>query len=139
MSSVPGSPSAELVRFAGRRTNGWDSRATSVLRETVVADSFMTSLRSMDEIPDLPDRGAGVVPVAFLGDSIHAMSPAGGEGARTAFGDAALLVSHLRAGGSVADAVADYHADMRITAGEALKRSANYTTANDTAKEASRA
>lgn len=131
---APGTDPAELVRFAGRRTDGWDPRATSVLREAVVADSFLTSLRAVSEIPDLPDRGAGVVPVAFLGDAIHTMSPAGGEGANTAFGDAALLVSHLRADGAVADAVARYHADMRITAGEALKRSANYST-----KEPSRA
>jgi 2-polyprenyl-6-methoxyphenol hydroxylase-like FAD-dependent oxidoreductase len=55
------------------------------------------------------------------------MSPAGGEGANTAFGDAALLVSHLGSGGPVAAAVARYHADMRVTAGEALRRSANYT------------
>jgi len=122
---APGADPAELVRFAGWRTSGWDSRATSVLREAVVADSFLTSLRSMREIPEIPVRAG--VPVAFLGDAIHAMSPAGGEGANTAFGDAALLVSHLRAGGTVADAVARYHADMRISAGEALNRSANYS------------
>ena len=56
------------------------------------------------------------------------MSPAGGEGANTAFGDAALLVSHLRSGGTVTAAVARYHADMRVTAGEALRRSANYAS-----------
>jgi 2-polyprenyl-6-methoxyphenol hydroxylase-like FAD-dependent oxidoreductase len=95
-----------------------------VLQEAIVADSFLTSLRSMTEIPDVPILTG--VPVAFLGDAIHAMSPAGGEGANTALGDAALLVSHLLAGGTIADAVARYHADMRTTAGEALKRSASY-------------
>jgi 2-polyprenyl-6-methoxyphenol hydroxylase-like FAD-dependent oxidoreductase len=123
--SVGTSPDG-LLRFATERMGGWDPRATSVLREAMVADCFLTSLRSMDEIPDLPDRGVGAVPVAFLGDAIHAMSPAGGEGANTAFGDAALLVSRLRAGGTVTEAVARYHADMRISAGAALKRSANY-------------
>jgi 2-polyprenyl-6-methoxyphenol hydroxylase-like FAD-dependent oxidoreductase len=122
-----GASSAQLMRFAVDRTDGWDPRAISVLREARAADCFLTSLRSMSEIPDLPDRGAGAVPVAFLGDAIHAMSPAGGEGANTAFGDAALLVSHLGSGGPVAAAVARYHADMRVTAGEALRRSANYT------------
>jgi 2-polyprenyl-6-methoxyphenol hydroxylase-like FAD-dependent oxidoreductase len=115
---------AELVRFAKDRTAGWDPRATSALRETIVADTFLTSLRSMTEIPDVPVRSG--VPVAFLGDAIHAMSPAGGEGANTALGDAALLVSHLLADDTIADAVARYHADMRTTAGEALKRSASY-------------
>jgi 2-polyprenyl-6-methoxyphenol hydroxylase-like FAD-dependent oxidoreductase len=120
-----GTPPAELVRFAENRTADWDCRATSVLRESTVADTFLTSLRSMIEIPDIPVRTG--VPVAFLGDAIHAMSPAGGEGANTALGDAALLVSHLRADGTIADAVARYHADMRTTAGEALKRSASHT------------
>jgi 2-polyprenyl-6-methoxyphenol hydroxylase-like FAD-dependent oxidoreductase len=120
---APGTPPAGLIRFARNRTASWDSRATSVLREATKADSFLVSLRSVTEIPDIPARTA--VPVAFLGDAIHTMSPAGGEGANTAFGDAALLVSHLQAG-TIADAVARYHADMRITAGEAVRRSASY-------------
>jgi 2-polyprenyl-6-methoxyphenol hydroxylase-like FAD-dependent oxidoreductase len=129
-----GTPPAELVRFAGNRTAGWDCRATTMLRETIVADSFLTSLRSVTEIPDIPVRTE--VPVAFLGDAIHTMSPAGGEGANTALGDASLLVSHLLAAATsistgastITGAVARYHADMRRTAGEALKRSASYTT-----------
>jgi 2-polyprenyl-6-methoxyphenol hydroxylase-like FAD-dependent oxidoreductase len=123
---APGTPPAELVRFAGNRTSSWDSRASSVLREATAADSFLTPLQSVTEIPDIPVRAG--VPVAFLGDAIHAMSPAGGEGANTALGDAARLVSHLLAGGTIAGAVARYHAEMRVTAGEALNRSANYAT-----------
>jgi 2-polyprenyl-6-methoxyphenol hydroxylase-like FAD-dependent oxidoreductase len=115
---------AELIRFARHRTADWDSRATAVLREATVTDSFLTSLRAVDEIPDIPDRTG--VPVAFLGDAIHTMSPAGGEGANTALGDAALLVSHLRAADTITEAVARYHADMRSAASAAIKRSANY-------------
>lgn len=122
---APGTPAAELVRFTENRTSRWDSRAISVLREAIVADCFLTSLRSMTEIPDIPVHAG--VPVAFLGDAIHTMSPAGGEGANTALGDAALLVSHLLAGGTIADTVARYHAGMRTTASAALKRSASYT------------
>jgi 2-polyprenyl-6-methoxyphenol hydroxylase-like FAD-dependent oxidoreductase len=119
-----GTSSAELVRFARNQTADWDPRATSVLRETIAADSFLAPLRAVPEIPDIPVRTR--VPVAFLGDAVHAMSPAGGEGANTAFGDAALLVACLLAGDSIPGAVARYHAEMRATAGEALNRSANY-------------
>src|ERR1017187_6141525 len=121
---APGTAAAELVRFAENRTASCDSRATSVLREAIVADCFLPSRRSLTETPDTPAHTG--VPVAFLGDPIHAMSPAGGEGANTALGDAALLVSHLLAGGTIADAVARYHVGMRTTAGAALKRSASY-------------
>jgi 2-polyprenyl-6-methoxyphenol hydroxylase-like FAD-dependent oxidoreductase len=121
----PGTPPAELVRFAEDRTASWDSRATSVLREANRADSFLAPLRSMTEIPDIPVHAP--VPVAFLGDAIHAMSPAAGEGANTAFGDAALLLTHLQADKSITDAVAQYHVDMRVAATEALQRSASHT------------
>lgn len=120
-----GASPAELVRFAIQRTAGWDGRATSLLRETVVDDSFLTPLRAMTGIPELPVHPG--VPVAFLGDAVHAMSPAAGEGANTALGDAALLVEHLRGAADVAAAVAGYHAEMRVTAGAALARSAEYS------------
>lgn len=123
---APGTSAAELVRFAEIRTAGWDPRPTSALREAVVADCFLTSLRSVTEIPEIPVHSG--VPVAFLGDAIHAMSPAGGEGANTALGDAALLACHLLAGGPIADAVARYHAAMRATASVAVKRSAKFRT-----------
>src|ERR1039457_2043744 len=121
---APGTAAAELVRFAENRTASCDSRATSVLREAMVAACSLPSLQSMPETP-APPAPTGV-PVPFLGAATHAMSPAGGEGANTALGDAALLVSHLLAGGTIADAVARYHVGMRTTAGAALKRSASY-------------
>lgn len=117
-----GASRADLVRFARDRTAGWDARVTSVLRDSIVADTFRTPLRSMPAIPDIPT--ATGIPVAFLGDAIHAMSPAGGEGANTALGDAALLVSHLDRTGDLTEAVTAYHQDMRTTAGAALDRSA---------------
>jgi 2-polyprenyl-6-methoxyphenol hydroxylase-like FAD-dependent oxidoreductase len=120
------SPTAEmgddLLDFARNRTAGWDPRATAVLRET--GDCFATPLRAMPEVPPLPTLNG--VPVAFLGDAIHAMSPAGGEGANTAFADAADLVRAVRSGEPIGQAVAQYHEQMRARAGEALRRSANY-------------
>jgi salicylate hydroxylase len=114
----------ELLRFARERTAAWDPRATAVLRESSAGDCFLTPLRSFIDIPEIPARPG--IPVAFLGDAIHAMSPAGGEGANTALRDAALLTAHVRAGAPLADAVAAYHDQMRTMAGEALQRSATY-------------
>jgi 2-polyprenyl-6-methoxyphenol hydroxylase-like FAD-dependent oxidoreductase len=119
-----GATPRELLDFAEKATRTWDSRATWVLRDSRVADTFRVPLRAMTRVPEIP--AAPDTPVAFLGDAVHAMSPAGGEGANTAFQDAALLVSHLGRGGSMADAVSRYHADMRVAAGEALRRSAGY-------------
>lgn len=119
-----GAPPAELIRHTRRRTAGWDPRAVWPLREAVAADSFLTPLRAMPEVPALPARAG--TPVAFLGDAVHAMSPAAGEGANTALGDAASLVTHLRGAASVTDAVTAYHAEMRVRAGAALRRSATY-------------
>lgn len=113
-------PNADLVRFAVERTSGWDQRAVSVLSET--AESFSAPLQAMREIPEIPTR----TNVAFLGDAIHAMSPAGGEGANTAFGDAASLLTQL-AVDDVTEAVFQYHQEMRVRAGEALERSARMT------------
>lgn len=119
-----GTTPAELARFAVDRTASWDDRATSVLRTTIGPDSFATPLRAVTGIPDVPVRPG--VPVAFIGDAIHTMSPAGGEGANTALDDAARLIAQLRAGGPITDAVARYHAGMRTAAGAALRRSASY-------------
>ncbi|GAA3245391.1 FAD-dependent oxidoreductase [Nonomuraea helvata] len=119
-----GTSRADLVHFAQDRTADWDARATSVLRDSIIADTFMTPLRAMPAIPDIPT--ATGIPVAFLGDTIHAMSPAGGEGANTALGDAARLMSHVDRTGDLTEAVAAYHRDMRITAGAALARSAGF-------------
>jgi 2-polyprenyl-6-methoxyphenol hydroxylase-like FAD-dependent oxidoreductase len=62
--------------------------------------------------------------ITFLGDAIHAMSPAGGEGANTAFADAASLVSCLKERGL--GGLAAYELDLRRRAQQALHRSANY-------------
>ncbi|WP_163513393.1 FAD-dependent monooxygenase [Fodinicola acaciae] len=115
----------DLVRFAVERTAGWDKRAVAILRESVADDSFLAPLRAMPEIPPIPER----TPVAFLGDAIHAMSPAAGEGANTALADAGSLVAQLTARDDPADAVSAYHKEMRVRAGAALERSARLTSA----------
>lgn len=66
-------------------------------------------------------------PVAFIGDAIHAMSPAGGLGANTALNDAARLTEQLVTAVSgrvgLTQALAVYHADMIQRADRAVRLS----------------
>ena len=84
--------------------------------------------RLIDECPSsevsafpfqVSDRPAPWTPsrVTVLGDAVHGMPPAGGNGANTALRDAALLTRQLSqaAGGqrSLLDAIGEYEAEMR--------------------------
>jgi salicylate hydroxylase len=72
--------------------------------------------------PPMAARPAGRI--TFLGDAIHAMSPAGGEGANTAMADAAALVTCISRHGP--DGVAEYERGLRERATTALRRSQDY-------------
>lgn len=65
--------------------------------------------------------------ITFLGDAIHAMSPAGGVGANTALADAAALAHRLATIGSghsgILEAITSYEKDMRLRANEAIAAS----------------
>jgi 2-polyprenyl-6-methoxyphenol hydroxylase-like FAD-dependent oxidoreductase len=110
---------AALHRFALDATSEWNAAATRFVRDAIVSDTFRVTLRAIASIPSWTTGR-----VTFLGDAIHAMSPAGGEGANTAFGDAASLASCLRANGL--DGLGEYERDLRDRARKALDRSAQY-------------
>ncbi|TNC16367.1 FAD-dependent monooxygenase [Methylobacterium terricola] len=63
-------------------------------------------------------------PVAFMGDAIHVMSPAGGLGANTALRDAVAFadtIAAVAAGRSaLAEALEAYHADVALRANRAI-------------------
>lgn len=115
----PGSDPETLHRFALNATSEWSPAATRFVRDAIVPDTFRVTLRSVASIPSWSTGR-----ITFLGDAIHAMSPAGGEGANTAFGDAAALASCLRANGL--EGLAGYERDLRERAQRALDRSARY-------------
>jgi salicylate hydroxylase len=122
---TPASDTGDLYQFMLRTTQSWNPTATQFLREADVNSIFRIPLRAVPSVPEWP---AGRI--TFLGDSIHAMSPAGGEGANTAMADAASLVSSFRQMGI--DGIAVYENEMRQRARLALERSANYGRANKT-------
>jgi 2-polyprenyl-6-methoxyphenol hydroxylase-like FAD-dependent oxidoreductase len=119
--AVPGSEAGPeaLHRFALESVSDWRLAATRFVREAIVPDTFRVTLRAMASVPAWTTGR-----VTFLGDAIHAMSPAGGEGANTALADAASLVSFLQADGL--SGLAGYERDLRKRAQAALHRSANY-------------
>ncbi|WP_274655080.1 FAD-dependent oxidoreductase [Paenibacillus humicola] len=72
--------------------HGWAPKIVHLLGESDIPSLFALPMRSSHLIPDWPSSR-----VTLLGDAIHAMSPAGGSGASTAFLDAALLSQVLDA------------------------------------------
>ncbi|KAG0051467.1 hypothetical protein BGZ83_003752 [Gryganskiella cystojenkinii] len=60
--------------------------------------------------------------VTFLGDAIHPMPPTGGSGANTAIRDAALLCDAIQKG-ITKEHIAEYEAEMRVYASEAISGS----------------
>jgi 2-polyprenyl-6-methoxyphenol hydroxylase-like FAD-dependent oxidoreductase len=115
----PESGPEALHRYALSTVSGWNPAATRFVREAIVPDTFRVTLRAMASVPAWNTER-----VTFLGDAIHAMSPAGGEGANTALADAASLVACLKESGM--DGLFAYERDLRRRAQQALDRSANY-------------
>jgi 2-polyprenyl-6-methoxyphenol hydroxylase-like FAD-dependent oxidoreductase len=113
----------ELHRFALNAIHRWHPSAVQFVRDAEVPETFRIVLRAMPSVPDWPTGR-----ITFLGDAVHAMSPAGGEGANTAMADAAALVAAFTANGI--DGIAAYENDMRRRARLALNRSANYGRAD---------
>jgi 2-polyprenyl-6-methoxyphenol hydroxylase-like FAD-dependent oxidoreductase len=119
--SAPGvdASAEQLHHFAMAAVAGWHPTATQFVFNAIVRATFRITLRAMPFIPEWPTGRT-----TFLGDSVHAMSPAGGEGANTAMADAASLVATLKAYGI--SGLAAYEKDMRQRAQMALDRSVNY-------------
>ena len=68
--------------------------------------------------------------ITFLAGAVHAMSPAGGEGANTARADTAAMVAAFKT--RSIDGIAAYEKEMRERARAALQRSMNYAHSDRT-------
>jgi 2-polyprenyl-6-methoxyphenol hydroxylase-like FAD-dependent oxidoreductase len=121
---TPAASPRELHEFMATSIRDWHPAATQFVLNADVAATFRITLRAVSSVPEW---AAGRI--TFLGDAIHAMSPAGGEGANTSMADAASLASAFEQNGI--QGIATYEADMRQRARMALQRSMNYGRTNN--------
>jgi salicylate hydroxylase len=103
----------------------WDGGARRAVRAAQVPDTFLVQIRCSPGVPEWPSGR-----VTFLGDAVHTMTPAGGEGANTALRDAAALAANLglvqegRVG--LQQAIEAYEAELRTAGNDAISRSQNF-------------
>jgi salicylate hydroxylase len=111
-----------LYQTARQFTQDWHPALREIIDRADAAATFSIPIRTSERIAPWPSSR-----VTFLGDAIHAMTPAGGIGANTALRDAALLsylLEHVGTGTiSVAQAIESYEAEMREYAFAAVERS----------------
>lgn len=111
-----------LATILERQADAWAPGLRALLAEATVSTVAALPVRSATA---LTPWAAGRV--TFLGDAIHAMSPAGGVGANTALADAEALARRLAAvaagQSSMQQAIAVYEEDMRRRANAAIAAS----------------
>jgi 2-polyprenyl-6-methoxyphenol hydroxylase-like FAD-dependent oxidoreductase len=118
---------AALHAVASTAIRSWHPDLRALLANAAVGETFFVRVRSSERVAAwTPSR------VTLLGDAIHAMSPARGSGANTAFLDAANLCAVLAAGGTdIVAAIGGYEAKMRdygFAAVEASRQAETQTT-----------
>lgn len=110
--------STELYERVQRLSQRWDTQLRTLL---ALSDPHSLSARPVYVTRDIPDWPNGRI--TFLGDAIHAMSPAGGLGANTALADAANLAERLAAAMTLQQGIAAlriYEDEMKIRALSAM-------------------
>ncbi|MFB7717504.1 FAD-dependent oxidoreductase [Nocardia sp. NPDC056100] len=110
---------AEVLAAIERATADWHPALREVF---AAADRNAFAATTVRSAAPLEARSSSRV--ALLGDAIHVMSPAGGLGANTALRDASVLATALAAGqDDPVRAIAEYEAEMRVYAGDAISAS----------------
>lgn len=136
--AVLGADDADAATHANRQDDTmtgarWQQAAQRLLAPVHPALAAMVAasdprgiaLKAVYQAPPLPQwTQAGLT---FLGDAVHAMSPAGGLGANTALADAQSLATRLAQvckGLPRGQALQDYEADLRARGDRAVQQSA---------------
>jgi 2-polyprenyl-6-methoxyphenol hydroxylase-like FAD-dependent oxidoreductase len=117
--TITGKPAADLARDL---TKHWHPRVKPLFDNMDESEAafWKITCSSPDGVPEWPNDAR----VTLVGDSVHAMTPAGGNGANTAVKDSALLGRLLaEAGGYKVGLTEAYEKEMRVYASEAVKKS----------------
>ncbi|MDQ1806240.1 NAD(P)/FAD-dependent oxidoreductase [Chryseobacterium sp. CKR4-1] len=111
--------SQEIFNHIRRVTDNWHPQLKALLDFGDQQSLVMGPIRS-----SLPKEKWVSGNITALGDAVHAMSPAGGVGANTAFRDAALLTANISeavfGNTELALAIENYEDAMRIYSNEAI-------------------
>ena len=114
-----GAPAADIAKSI---TTDWHESIRPLFEQMVVQDAafWKITCSSPSGVPEWPNDPR----VTVIGDSVHGMTPAGGNGANTAVRDSALLGRLIaEAGGYQPGLTAEFEKRMRVYASEMVKGS----------------
>jgi 2-polyprenyl-6-methoxyphenol hydroxylase-like FAD-dependent oxidoreductase len=117
--TITGKPAADLAK---NLTKHWHPRVKPLFDTMQESEAafWKITCSSPEGVPDWPNDPR----VTLIGDAVHAMTPAGGNGANTAVRDSALLGRLLaEAGGFREGVTAAYERQMRVYATAAVQQS----------------
>ena len=108
----------EVFQIIRQLTHDWHPQLRALFDHADRKSLSITPIRS-----SLPKKPWPSGNITALGDAVHAMSPAGGVGANTAFIDAALLTENMVNQDSISIAVKEYEKKMRLYSNQAVELS----------------
>jgi 2-polyprenyl-6-methoxyphenol hydroxylase-like FAD-dependent oxidoreductase len=117
--TIIGKPAADIAK---NLTKHWHPRVKPLFDNMQESEAafWKITCSSPEGIPEWPNDPR----VTLIGDAVHAMTPAGGNGANTAVKDSALLGRLLAEAGGYEDGLTDkYEKEMRVYGSAAVKES----------------
>jgi 2-polyprenyl-6-methoxyphenol hydroxylase-like FAD-dependent oxidoreductase len=117
--TITGKPAADLAKDL---TKHWHPRVKPLFDNMDESDAafWKITCSSPNGVPEWPNDPR----VTLIGDAVHAMTPAGGNGANTAVRDSALLGRLLAEAGGYKEGLTEaYEKEMRVYASAAVKQS----------------
>ncbi|KAF2022538.1 FAD/NAD(P)-binding domain-containing protein [Setomelanomma holmii] len=122
--SIIGKPAADIAK---ELTKQWHPRVKPLFDNMQESEAAFWKITCSDPngVPEWPNEPR----VTLIGDAVHAMTPAGGNGANTAVKDSALLGRLLAEAGGYRDGLTkDYETEMRAYGSAAVKLSYGQAT-----------